>query len=178
MVQQKKLNINGKYLVIGFVVLILIIGAAMWYNLSHHGADDDGFSLSIARDGKVLKTFTLQDIKKMPGTEVYADLQSAKHDNAKGNFKGVEMRTLLNQADKSLAMECSTFICIAGDGYSSAVSSKELLKKKNVLIAYEKDGVPFTHFNDGGEGPMRTIIASDTYGNRSTKYLVRIECKK
>ena len=126
MTQQKKLNIKGKHLIVGFIILILIIGITAWIHISHDGQGADGFSLTIAKDGEIIKTFTLQEIKEMPSIEVYASLQSAQHDNAEGEFKGAELITILDQADPSLSEECSTFICAAGDGYSSAVSAKEL----------------------------------------------------
>lgn len=179
MKQQKKLNIKGKYLVIGFILLILIAVAAAWCNFAQQGQQNDGFSLAVSRDGKVIKTFTLQELKKMPQKEVYADLQSAQHENAEGDFKGVELQTVLSRADTSLLKECDTFICVAGDGYSSALSGTEIMEEDSIiLVAWEKDESSLEHFNEGGEGPMRLLIASDTFGNRSTKFLTRIECRE
>lgn len=175
---QKKLNIKGKYLVIGFIVLILVIGITAWMHISSQDKGSDGFSLSVARDGQVVKTFTLEEIKEMPSIEVYADLQSARHEKAEGNFKGVELRAVLKEADPSLEDECDTFICVAGDGYSSAISAKELKEKENAIVAYQQNGKDMEHFNEGGQGPMRLILAKDAYGNRSAKFLVRIECRE
>lgn len=175
--QRKKLELKGKHLLAGFLALLLIAGAATWWNLSHkEGAD--GYSLTIAREGEVVKTFTLQEIKEAPQIEAYANLQSAQHDNAEGTYKGADLRELLNKADPSLLKECRVFICTAGDGYSSALSPEDLARGKDVLVAYQKDGTGLEHFYDGGQGPMRLIVASDTYGNRSIKFLTRIECRK
>lgn len=178
MTERKKVAIKGKPLLIVLVLLLAVSGIAAGYNLSHSDRQSDGLSVSVAKDGKTIKTFSIEDIQKMPKTEIYADLQSASHDDAKGTFGGTALRTVIEQADKSLLKECSTFICIAGDGYSSAVSAEELEAEKNIILAYEKDGRALTPFREGGEGPMRMIIAKDTYGNRSVKYLTRIECKK
>lgn len=176
--RQRKLNIKGIHLVIGFIFLILIVGITAWIHVSGQESGNNGYSLSIARDGQVVKTFTLNEIKEMPSVEVYASLQSAQHDAAEGNYTGVELKAILDQADESLAKECGTFICVAGDGYSSAISAKELKQKENVIVAYRLNGADMDHFTEGGQGPMRLILAKDTYGNRSTKFLVRIECRE
>lgn len=176
--ERKRLEIKGKHLIAGFLVLLLIVGITAWWNLSHSERGADGYSLTIARDGAVLKTFSIKEIKKLPEENVYAKLSSAQHDDAEGTFQGADLREVLNQTDPSLLEECGTFICTAGDGYSSALSAKELSKEKNVLVAYGKDKKIMEHFYEGGEGPMRLIIASDTYGNRSVKFLTKIECRK
>ncbi len=173
----RKLEIKGKYLLVACAALLLIICAAVWYNLSQQDTGADGYTLSIEEEGKVLKTFSLREIEKMDQIQVYANLQSASHENAEGIFQGVELRTLLELADPDLLDRCDTFICTAGDGYSSAISAKEAAEEKNAIVAWAKDGKPFLHFNEGGQGPLRLVMAGDTYGNRSTKFLVRIQCR-
>ena len=178
MIQQRKLKIKGIYLLIGFMLLCLIAGIAAWWNLSQQDHQADGYSVAVARNGETVKTFTLKEIENMPYKKLYAKLQSAQHENAEGTFRGPELRDVLNRADKRLLKECRTFICVAGDGYSSALSREEIQQKDYAIVAYEKDGKPFEHFNEGGEGPMRMLVAGDSFGNRSTKVLVRIECRE
>ena len=175
MEHRKKLNIKGKYILIATLLLIGVIGITGYFNISESRGDSD--SLIISKDGEDVKTFTLKEIREMPSATAHVKLISTEKGDEEGDFKGVDVKTLLQSVDPELLDECSKFIFVAGDGYSSALTAKEILKDKNVILAYEKDGENFTHFNEGGSGPLRVIITSDTYGNRSTKFVTRIECR-
>lgn len=178
MTAQKKWNLKNKYIIIGCLILVLLSAIGISYNFAvqKNGAAD-GCTISIVRDGEVIRTFSQEEMETLPVREVYADLASSQHEDAKGSYKGVELKELLKQADPDLMKECDVFLCTAGDGYTSALSKKDFNKKEPVLVTWEKDGKALAPFTQGGEGPLRLVIASDTYGNRSTKYLTRIICK-
>lgn len=179
MTAQKKWNLKKKYFIIVGLILVLLSAVGIGYNRSmqENGAAD-GRTLSIVKEGEVIRTFSQEELEQLPVKEVYADLASAQHEDARGRYKGVELKELLKRTDPSLMKECDVFLCTAGDGYTSALSGKEFKRKEPVLVAWEKDGKALAPFTQGGEGPLRLVVASDTYGNRSTKYLTRIICKK
>lgn len=157
--------------------LLIIAPVCMFLNTSNAEGNIDGYTLTISHEGKTIDTFSYQDITEMKSVEVEKEILSAKHADEAGTFRGVPLEDILNRADPDLMKKYTKFISRAGDSYSSALSSEDLEQAANVLVVYEKDGKKLQPFKDGGTGPMRLIIMSDTFGNRSTKYLIGIECR-
>lgn len=177
-----RFKISGRAIVVIIVVLALITAVAAYMNMSGNDSDADGYSLTVAvsddnGDIKDLKTYTLAQIENMPSVNVYTKLQSSEKGDEEGTFTGVTVKYLLNKTDPDIIKEHENFIFSAGDGYSSAASADEVRGGKSVIIAYAKDGKDMEHFNEGGSGPMRVVFTRDTYGNRSTKFLIKIICK-
>lgn len=177
-----RIRLSGKFIVGVIAALVILTVAAAWVHF--HGTDTsvDGYNLTISvydNDGTLqnIKTYSLSEIEKMPTVHVHAKLQSAQKGVVEGTFTGVTLQYLLNHTDKKLLKEHKTFILSAGDGYSSAASRAEVARGKAVVIAFEKDGKPLGHFNEGGSGPMKAVFCQDTYGNRSTEFLVNVICR-
>lgn len=63
----------------------------------------------------------------------------------------------------------------AEDGYVGALSTKEVAADDAILLAYAKDGEGLGRMKDGGTGPLRLIITTDTYANRCVKYVIEVE---
>ena len=173
----KPLKIKGKYIVIGIILVGLIAGISIFLNLQNKTEDDKGYNFSVSKDEKILKTYSLDDIKKMEPVKAKAKINSTNKKSYEGTFTGVPIESLLNDTDESLLEDSENFIFIAGDGYSSAISKRDIEKKENVILAYAMDGKDLEHFSDGGQGPMRIVILSDQFGNRSTMWAVQVECK-
>ena len=173
----KKRNIKRKYIIIAAVCLLALAVACAVLNSSAHDQSGNGYSLEITRNGEAVKTFSLDEIKKMKTVTVKKKIESTSHEDESGEYTGVPLEDILNKADGKLLSQCDTFITLAGDSFSSALSADDIAKKDNVIVVYEKDGKDLAPFTEGGAGPMRIIIQADDYGNRSTKYLIRIECR-
>ncbi|MEA4921922.1 MAG: molybdopterin-dependent oxidoreductase [Eubacteriaceae bacterium] len=185
MEKRRKLKLGNKAVIIFFAVLtaVIIITAAvnMTNNSSSIGGGKNVLTVSgenSAGKTKTIKKYTMKEIRKLESENVYADLESSSKADEKGTFTGVSVMDLLNDSDPNLVKEYKTFIFTAGDGYSSAASQKEIKEKNNIIAAYSKNGKTLTEYSKGGSGPLQVIFAKDTYGNRSTKYLVKIICKK
>lgn len=159
------------------LALLIVVPACIFINAGNTEGNNDGYTLTISRAGEIIDTFSLQEIMEMKSVTVEKEILSAKYTDEKGTFRGVPLEAILNRTDTKLTKECTKFISRAGDSYSSALSSEDLKQSANVLVVYEKDGKKLKPFQDGGSGPMRLIIMSDTFGNRSTKYLIGIDCR-
>ena len=131
-------------------------------------------TLTISRGDQIIRVFTLDEIKDMPAIHVEKTIVSARYSDESGLFAGVALETLLAEADENLLIECKKFITKADDGFASVVSTDEILVGANVLVVYEKDGMGLGDYSNGGSGPLRILIVSDDFGNRSTKYLKEI----
>lgn len=176
-----KLKINNKAIVIVFTVLIVVISVAAYLNYSSSDNSGEGYQVAIAvksdsGTSKVVKTYSLKEIKNMKTVDIYVKLLSSAKGDEEGTFTGVPVKTILDNTDKSIIKKHENYIFTAGDGYSAAATKKEIKEKNNAIVAFAKDGKNMEHFNEGGSGPMRVIFAKDTYGNRGTKFLIKITC--
>jgi DMSO/TMAO reductase YedYZ molybdopterin-dependent catalytic subunit len=111
----------------GLLLLGLANSVAASWTVDLHGAVDSPFS------------FTLDDLRAMPQTTVESVLLCDGAYVTSGNWKGVQLGYLLDQAGVQEGVQSVIFY--ASDGYSSnlpiSASSNE-----NIIIAYELDGKP------------------------------------
>jgi DMSO/TMAO reductase YedYZ molybdopterin-dependent catalytic subunit len=154
------------------LALAIVIGLLAWANAPRPHADS---TLTISRGGVVLRTWTLAEIQALPSVELAKDYQSANHADESGVFRGVTLRTLLDQVDDRLIAGAARIIARASDGYVSTFTPAEVLAPDNIIVAYSKDGTGLGSLADGGTGPFRIIIREDAFGQRATKYLTEIE---
>lgn len=167
---------------LGFAVIVVLFaaaGTAAYMNAAGTDKTAKGYSLCISvgdetKGSRTVKTYTLNEIKKMPAQSFKAEINSSSGEDEEGTYKGVELKYILDSADKKLLKTHDRFILTAGDGFSSAVTAKEVRKDRTVFVVYEKDGKELLHMNEGGKGPMRIVMPKDTYGTRSTQFLVKI----
>ncbi|NLF47990.1 MAG: molybdopterin-dependent oxidoreductase [Clostridiales bacterium] len=167
---------------LGFAVIVVLFaaaGTAAYMNAEGTDKTAKGYSLCISvgdetKGNRTVKTYTLNEIKKMPAQSFKAEINSSSGEDEEGTYKGVELKYILDSADKKLLKTHDRFILTAGDGFSSAVTAKEVRKDRTVFVVYEKDGKELLHMNEGGKGPMRIVMPKDTYGTRSTQFLVKI----
>ena len=173
----KKRTIKKGYCIAAVVVLIIVAGAAAYFNAQGNQKSSDGLSLTITRDGEELAVYTLDEIQKMPSVEMEAHLSSGSGEDVDGVYTGVPLSYILKRTDPEILTECTEFTARAGDSFSSALSAEDITGTDTVLVVYQENGKALKSFQDGGTGPMRIMVAGDTYGNRSTQFLVGIECK-
>ncbi|MDR0817136.1 MAG: molybdopterin-dependent oxidoreductase [Clostridiales Family XIII bacterium] len=172
-------------IVIVCMVVLAVSGAALWA-AGHSGADlqAQDAALLVKADGDVLKEYTMDDIKALPSLSVEKTIvsgsmgkNSGKPDES-GIYTGVALEILMADADPDWEGRYSEFVLTAEDGFTSAVFLSEVQKGENVLVIYEKDGSAIAGREDGGRGPLRVIVADDTFGNRSAWYLKSIDAKE
>ena len=171
---ERRLKISPKFIIILAVVLAVLVAVCAWVNHRNTDGETDGTSLSLCVDGKQVAEYSISELMDMDEVTEHAELQSAKEDDESGDFTGVLLEDLLEESDID-AEDCKAIILSAGDGYSSAADKDET---DRIIIAYSKDGDTLGYYTRGGTGPLRAIFCEDTYGNRSVKYLTKINCQR
>jgi len=162
---------NGLIL-LTLLILAILTGVLAWANAPPPGTDA---TLTIEKDGVVLKVWTLEQIRALPASEVTKNIQSASHPAESGVFRGVALYVLLEQTETDLLTGAANIITRAADGYTVSFTAGEILPDGNIIVAYARDGQPLGRLADGGTGPCRIIIRDDAFGTRGTKYLTAIE---
>jgi DMSO/TMAO reductase YedYZ molybdopterin-dependent catalytic subunit len=125
------------------------------------------------------KSFTLDDLRKLPATEEAVAYTGEKGEE-KASYTGVKLWALLANAggiaDTAKRADLRHTLTITGrDGYAVVLSLGELdpdFGDKPAMIAYSRDRQPF----DPARG-FRLIVPGDRHGGRSVRDVVTIEAK-
>jgi DMSO/TMAO reductase YedYZ molybdopterin-dependent catalytic subunit len=135
-------------------------------------------TFTVIADGKSLKAYSVDDMKKFSPVEVEKDIASGKHDDESGLFTGVPLEDILDDAAPGWHGKYSEFIFRSEDAFTSSVFASDITKGDNVLVVYEQDGSAIPGMADGGKGPLRALIVDDEFGNRSAQMVVSVELKE
>lgn len=175
MIRRQRATMSSRSLIICSAVLVAII--VIGIIIQFVGPKKAEGTLTISREDQVVKVFTVEEIMDMPSLDVEAEIISSGNKKETGTFTGVSMTYVLNLADEAILKECSRFTTKAEDGFAAVLTGKDFKEDDKVLIVYKKDGKPLGTKEEKGTGPLRVLISSDPYGNRSAKYLNEIEVK-
>jgi DMSO/TMAO reductase YedYZ molybdopterin-dependent catalytic subunit len=110
---------------------------------------------------------TLSELAALPATTVQATIYcvgSPTQISEEGNWTGVKLGFLLEEAGVSPSATKVAFY--ASDGYSTDLSV-EAATQPNVIVAYEKDGIPLS-------GTLR-LVTPERWGYKWISQLTRIE---
>lgn len=166
----RRLKISNKVIVAIAIILMAIVVVCGWFYSKE--IKDLKAGLTIAVGDEEIVSYSIEDVVGMDSNTVYKEIISSNSKDEKGRYRGVMVDELLSSVGIEKD-EIKTVIFISEDGYSSAATPKEIV---DIMIAYEKDGIPLGDFKKGGSGPLRCIMLEDMYGTRSIKNIVKIRC--
>jgi hypothetical protein len=135
-------------------------------------------TFTVIAGGEALKTYTINDLKSYPPTSLEATIASGSKEDESGVFVGAPLEKILDDAAAGWNGKYKEFIFRAEDGFASSVFASDLEIPANVLIVYEQDGAPIAGADAGGKGPLRALIVTDEFGNRSAQMLLSVEMKE
>lgn len=157
-----RLKKANKIAIIALAIIIAITVPVYLYMRQNSGTEG-----SIQIKGAVGNTvsFTYSELQAFPPFTVQVTLVSSSHsaDNGDFSYTGVQLKTLLEQAQVSA--NASSVYIQAADGYGATISMEDAQNEKTIL-AYQKDGEALTPLSSGGEGPVRLIMGADQYAQR------------
>ena len=166
---------RGTIIIISILVL-LAAAIAVLVVLNDPGEAETG-TITIVRGDETVRVFTMEEITAMPYIEVYKKITSSSFKDIEGTFRGVPLRALIESADATLLDGATQIVTRSEDAFATAFSAEEVLESDSVFIAYSLDGESLGTLAGGGTGPFRVIITDDEFGNRSAKYLFKIEIR-
>lgn len=134
-------------------------------------------SVAVTRAGSTLKEFDLEQVRALPSVSEKKTIQSSGHADETAVFTGVPLRVLLDAVRPGILDGATMIVTRATDGYVSSLAPEEVTAGDDVLLVYAKDGESLGAAADGGTGPFRIVILSDTYGNRCTRWVNEIEIR-
>jgi len=165
---------------VAIVVAVLVVLAGAVLALAQVNRSDAkvvGGSVAVTREGSTLTAFDLEQVRALRSVSEKKTIRSSSHDDETAVFTGVPLRVLLDAAGPGLLDDATMIVTRATDGYVSSLAPEEVTAGDDVLLVYAKDGESLGTAADGGTGPFRIVILTDTYGNRCTKWVNEIEIR-
>ena len=109
---------------------------------------------------------TVSELKRGSSVTVQVTLTSSSNPEENGvfNYTGVPLRAVLEQAD--VVGNATSVYVQASDGYGITLPLREVMQNEQMILAYAKDGDPLKPLVEGGEGPVRLVIATDEFAQR------------
>jgi DMSO/TMAO reductase YedYZ molybdopterin-dependent catalytic subunit len=156
-----------------FVVLLAIAAVPLYFYMRQNAGSEGTIQVKGAVNNPA--NITVSELKTFPPVTVQVTLTSSSSPQENGvfNYTGVPVRSLLEQAD---AFENAASVYVqASDGYGTTLPLQEVMQNEETILAYEKDGEPLMPLTEGGEGPVRLVIATDEFAQRWIKSVAVIE---
>lgn len=162
------------YYLIGFLLLVLI-------SLVFMAREDISRRRSLLADKMLILSFedrekevSLQDIADLPAMTINTTLRSSTASDRDVSYTGLPLKDVLEAFLPGALEKAGAVITRAADGYTVALQAQEVRQANNVYLVYAEDNIWLPPREEGGPGPMKTIVAQDTFGQRWCKYLIEV----
>lgn len=171
----KKKSFQGFWIVTVCIVVLLSLTTVLAYLHQQENKDlrEDYLRIYIGDSQKA--KLTVDDLSMYPKVHKNMEVNTSKG-LEKHKYTGVPLLAIINGIDSGWVSEYKQIIAVGADGYTSSLKMEEVLVPDNVYIVFEDNGKKIKKMN-GDEGSMQIIICEDAFGQRFTKYLVKLELK-
>lgn len=173
-------GINLSNRTIGIIILILIIITGVFAFINREMVKDnrevhENAEIIIKGEGSETK-LNFEDIANLGEEEFTAILDTSDSDPKEHSYIGVPLVNIIEKA--GINIEDKKQIIVKGiDGYTIALSSKEVMDKDNVYLVYKLNGKFLKGKEEGGSGPYQIIVRKDEFSQRWCKFVVEMEVK-
>ncbi len=167
---------KNKKLLLVIAILVLLISFLGYINARNMSSKitDEGNIAFIAGEKNI--TLTFDEITSLDSKEFRATEDTSTSGPKPRKYRGILLKDVLNKAgidDETIASYKKTVIT-GLDGYVIALGTDEVLQKRNVYLAFEKDGKPLGTMKRGGSGPFQMIATADMFAQRWCKYVIEV----
>ncbi|HSH34827.1 molybdopterin-dependent oxidoreductase [Schnuerera sp.] len=165
---------------IGIILFILIIIMGVFGLINRQMVKDnkeahENAEIIIKEEEKESK-LKFEDIVDLGEEEFTAVLDTSDSNPKEHNYTGVPLSNIIEEV--KINMEDKKQVIIKGiDGYTVALSIKEVMDENNVYLAYKFNGKFLKSKEKGGSGPYQIIVRKDQFSQRWCKFVVELEVK-
>jgi DMSO/TMAO reductase YedYZ molybdopterin-dependent catalytic subunit len=163
---------NNKKIISAVVVLLIVVLIPTYY-FTRPLPLSTGVLLEVKGNVYIPQNFTLQNLQNFPFYTISVNLTSLSKPQENGffNYEGVQLYYILKQVKPFL--NCTSITLTASEGSTITISIDEVMQTSSVL-AFGKDDKFLTPLKNGGDGPLRLILADDKNDQRWLKGVVTI----
>lgn len=160
--------------VVIIVCAVLILAIIPLYPLVHVNNAPSGY-LQVTGNVDHTLNMTVSQVEALPSTTITATLVSSGNPQDDGTFSytGVTLWSLLQRA--GIATNASSVAVFASDGYQADLTIKEIENNSQIIMAYKQNGEYMKPKSEGGDGPLRLIVGTDTYAQRWVYWVVELQ---
>ena len=170
---------NKKIIFIVLAVLVLTVSVTAYLNrktIADKREKQKQALVTLQQKGEQVETVNLGFIKKQKPDTFNKQLDTSDSGPVKHSYTGVPLKNIL-QAVEIKVSEKSRVVVKAIDGYTVALTGKEVLQPGNVYLVYKSDGQLLKGKQEGGTGPYRLVIKGDQFGQRWCKFVTEVNVK-
>lgn len=161
---------STKIALVALVVLVVVV--IPLYYFTRPDASQPAGTLQIRGSVSNPANLTYTQLAAYPAISMQVTINGHQGGNGNFTYTGVALKELLTKAGAS--SNATSVYIQAADGYGTTLTMQEATQA-DVFIAYQKEGATMTPLDEGGEGPLRLIIADDEFSQRWTRGVVAIE---
>lgn len=122
-------------------------------------------------------TLTLEEILELDQVDFTATKDTSSAGPVDNDYTGVLLRDVLEKLNMSLDGITGVMIS-AEDGYKVSIEADKVKQDDNIYLTFKKEGKWLENKDNGGEGPLQTIITKDQFSQYWCKYVVSVELLK
>ncbi len=169
----------NKTVIISLTLLVIVVGITAFFNradIADKQELQENAVIVLTKDGTEIKRYNLNEIQKMGEHTFNKELDTSETEPEDQTFTGVQLKGVLSNAGLEIT-ENQQVIVKAIDGYTVALTRREVLAEDNVYLVYKNDGKYLKGKGEGGTGPYRIVIKEDQFGQRWCKFVTEVGVK-
>ena len=115
-------------------------------------------------------------VKKQEEKTFSKELDTSDSGPVEHTYTGVPLKNVIKGVGINLE-DKNQVVVKAVDGYTVALTAKEVREDDNVFLVYKSDGNLLKSKKEGGTGPYRLVIRNDQFGQRWCKFVTEVNVK-
>ena len=170
---------NKKMVIIVIILLVAVVGVTAFLNRGSIAEKENAQKealVTFKEAGNEVETVSMSFVKKQGETTFSKDLDTSDSGPEEHTYTGVPLKNVISEVDINLE-DKSQVVVKAIDGYTVALTAKEVREDDNVYLIYQSDGEPLKSKKEGGTGPYRLVIKNDQFGQRWCKFVTEVNVK-
>lgn len=170
---------NKKMVIVVVIMLIAVVGISAFLNrgsIAEKENKQEEALVTIKEEGNEIETVSMNFVKKQGEKKFSKELDTSDSGPVEHTYTGVPLRNVIEEAGINLE-DKSQVIVKSVDGYTVALTAKEVRENDNVYLVYQSDGKLLKSKKEGGTGPYRVVIRNDKFGQRWSKFVTEVNVK-
>lgn len=170
---------NKKGIIIIVIILVAVVGITAFLNrgsIAEKESAQEEALITFLEDGNEVDTVKMSFVKKQGESTFNKDLDTSESGPEEHTYTGVPLKNVIKEIGINFDNK-KQVVVKAVDGYTVALTAKEVREDDNVYLVYQSDGKPLKSKKEGGTGPYRLVIKNDQFGQRWCKFVTEVNVK-
>ena len=121
------------------------------------------------------RVLSMEEIMTLSEQNISVIQRSSTFGSGKYLYTGVLLKDLLLYCGADIEEKLDIVIITGADGYTTALSAKEIKEDSQAYLCYYKDGDILGTKAEGGSGPFQLVIADDVFAQRWVRFVSEIK---